>query len=68
MIDLLFLVQAKIPEKIGRVVVGHILRELGRYMSCALDSGAIISGKVISDKYKPLPLFQGGLEIPRKSL
>ena len=32
----------------------------------ALDSGAIISGEVISDKYKLLPLFQGGLEIPIK--
>jgi len=57
---------AKIPGKIGRVVVGHILRELSRYMWYALDSGAIISGKVISDKYKPSPLFQGGLEIPIK--
>ena len=27
---------------------------------------AIISGKAISDKYKPSPLFQGGLEIPVK--
>ena len=27
---------------------------------------AIISGKAISDKYKPSPLFQGGLEIPIK--
>ena len=59
---------AKIPGKIGCVVVGHIPRELSRYVWCALDSGAIISGKVISDKYKPSPLFQGGLEIPRKSL
>ena len=32
----------------------------------ALDSGAIISGEVISDKHKLLPLFQGGLEIPIK--
>ena len=39
---------AKIPEKIGRVVVGHIPRELNRYMWYALDSGVIISGKVIS--------------------
>ena len=59
---------AKIPGKIGRVVVGHISRELSRYIRYALVSGAIISGKVISDKYKPSPLFQGGLEIPRKSL
>ena len=58
---------AKIPGKIGRVVVGHIPRELSRYMWYALDSGVIIPGKVISDKHKPSPLFQGGLEIPIKA-
>ena len=57
---------AKIPGKIGCVVVGHIPWGLSRYMRYALDSGAIISGKVISDKYKPSPLIQGGLEIPVK--
>ena len=31
-----------------------------------MDSGAIISENVISDKHKPLSLFQGGLEIPMK--
>ena len=56
---------AKIPGKIGCVVVRHIPRELIRYMWYALDSGVIISGKVVSDKYKPLPLFQGGLEMPK---
>ena len=57
---------AKIPGKIGRVVVGYIPRELSRYMWHALDSGVIISGKIISDKFKSSPLFQGGLEIPIK--
>ena len=57
---------AKIPGKIGCVVVGHILREVSRYMWYALDSGAIISRKVISDKYKLSLLFPGGLEIPIK--
>ena len=57
---------AKIPGKIGLVVVGYIPRKLSRYMWYALDSEAIISGKVISDKYMPLPLFQGGLETPIK--
>ena len=32
----------------------------------ALDSSTIVSKKVISDKCKPSPLFQGGLEIPIK--
>ena len=49
---------AKIPEKIGRVVVGHIPRERSRYMWCALDSAAIISGKFMSDKYKPSLCFK----------
>ena len=57
---------SKIPGKIGRVVVGHIPRQLSRYMWYTLDSGAIISGKVISDKYKPSHLFQE-LEIPIKA-
>ena len=49
---------AKIPGKTGRVVVEHILRQLSKYMWYALDGGAIISRKVISDKYKPSNLFQ----------
>ena len=57
---------AKIPGKIDRVVVGHIPSELSRYMWYALGSGAITSGKVILDKYKPSPFFQGGLEISIK--
>ena len=61
MIDLLFLV-----GKIGHAEVGHIPRELSRYMWYALDGGTIISRKVISDKYKPPPLSQGRLEIPIK--
>ena len=48
----------KIPGKIGCLVVEDIPRELRRYMWYALDSGAIISGNVISDKEKPSPLFQ----------
>ena len=61
MIDLQFLV-----GKIGHAEVGHIPRELSRYMWYALDGGTIISTKVISDKYKPSPLSQGRLEIPIK--
>ena len=33
---------AKTPGKIGRVVVGHILWELSRYVWYALDSEAIV--------------------------
>ena len=61
MIDLLFLI-----GKIGHAEVGHIPWELSRFMWYALDSGTIISRKVIMDKYNPSLLFQGGLEIPIK--
>ena len=57
---------AKTPGKIGRAEVRHILWELNRYIWDTLDSGVIIWRKVLSDKYKPSPLFQGGLEIPIK--
>ena len=57
---------AKIPGKIGRAEVRHILWELNRYIWDTLDSGVIIWRKVLSDKYKPSPLFQGGLEIQIK--
>ena len=57
---------AKTTGKIVHVVVWNIPQQLSRYMWYALDTGAITSGKVISDKYKPWPLFQGGLEIPIK--
>ena len=57
---------AKTPGKIGRVVVLDIPQELSRYMWYALDSEAFVLGKVMSDKYKPSPLFQAELEIPTK--
>ena len=38
---------AKIPGKMGCVVVGDIPRVLSRYMWYALDSGTIILGKVV---------------------
>ena len=59
-------ISRKTPGKIGRVVVGHIPRQLSRYMWYALDRRIITLGKVISDKQKPSPLFQGGLGIPIK--
>ena len=46
------------------VVVGHIPKELSRYVWYALEQGAKFTGSVISVKPKRLPLIQGGLEIP----
>ena len=45
-------------------IVGHIPRELSRYIWFALELGAEITGKVKSDRHRPSPLLQGGLEIP----
>ena len=41
---------AKIPGKLGSVVIGPIPGELSRFMWYALDSWTIILGKVILDK------------------
>ena len=48
------------------VVVGHIPRELSRYVWYALQKGAKFTGEVIAVKAKRSPLIQGGLEIPIK--
>ena len=45
------------------VVVGHIPKELSRYVWYALEQGAKFTGRVISVKPKRSPLIQGGLEI-----
>ena len=45
-------------------IVGHIPRELSSYIWFALQLGAEITGKVKSDRHRPSPLLQGGLEIP----
>ena len=76
----------KIPGKIELTIVGHIPREISRYVWYALEEGANIAGmegganiagmeeggniagKVVNGRYKPSPLFQGGLEIPIKVL
>ena len=45
-------------------VVGHVPKELSRYVSYALEQGAKFTGRVISLKPKRSPLIQGGLEMP----
>ena len=56
----------KIPGKIELTIVGHIPREISQYVWYAMEEGANIAGKVVNGRYKPSPLFQGGLEIPIK--
>ena len=46
------------------VVVGHVPKELSRYVWYALEQGAEFTGRVISVKPKRSPLIQGDLEIP----
>lgn len=55
---------ALLPGKLSRDIVGHVPRELSRYVLFAMEKGAEFTGKVISDKRKRSPLLQGGLEIP----
>ena len=60
----------KIPGKIELTIVGHIPREISRYVWYAMEEGGNITGmeegtniagKVVNERYKPFPLFQGGL-------
>ena len=52
-----------LPNKLARVVVGHIPREISRHTWHAILNGALITGKVENAKPKASPLVQGGLEI-----
>ena len=52
--------------RLAPVVVGHIPRELSRYVWYALEKGAKFTGEVLTAKAKRSPLIQGGLEIPIK--
>ena len=53
----------RIPGRPGRVLVGHIPRELSRYVWHALFLGCQFNASVANTHYKPSPLIQGGLEI-----
>jgi len=53
----------KLPGKIIMCVVGHIPREISRYIWFAKEGGANVTGYVLSTKAKRSPLLQGGLEI-----
>ena len=51
-----------LPNKLARVVVGHIPREISRHTWHAILNGALITGKVENAQSKA-SLVQGGLEI-----
>ena len=46
------------------ITVGHVPREVSRYIWYALEYGAIITARVSDPTPKRSPLVQGGLEIP----
>ena len=46
------------------VTVGHVPREISRFVWYALQHGALIRAKVTDPNPKRSPLVQGGLEIP----
>ena len=52
--------------KIGLIVVGHVPRELSRYVWYSIQEGAKYDGKVHKKTPMVSPLLQGGLEIPIK--
>ena len=55
--------QAALPGRLAPVTVGHIPREISRYMWYAIAHGADVTGKVDSPDPQRSPLLQGGLEI-----
>ena len=54
---------AMLPGKLAPVIVGHIPRELSRYVWFAILTGAEFNGKVKNTEPKLSPLVQGLLEI-----
>ena len=46
------------------VTVGHIRRELSRYVYYFLHEGGAVSGTVADTQYKPSPIPDGGEKVP----
>ena len=49
--------------KIGQTTVGHLPREISRYIWYTLQNGAVITGNVTDTTSRVSPLVQRGLEI-----
>ena len=54
----------KLPETLAIAIVGHMPRELRRFIWYAIERGAQITATLVSTQAKDSPLVQGGLEIP----
>ena len=54
----------KLPETLAISIVGHMPRELRRFIWYAIERGAQITATLVSTQAKDSPLVQGGLEIP----
>lgn len=52
------------PDKIGPVTVGHIPRELSRFIYFFLHEGGSVNGTVADTHARVSPIPEGGLEIP----
>ena len=48
------------------VTVGHVPREISRFVYFFIRDGGIIEGTLLSTKYRPSPIPAGGLEVPLK--
>ena len=53
----------RMPGRLGRVVVGHVPRELSRFIWHAILWGCEFNGFVFNPRRRRSPLTQGGLEI-----
>jgi hypothetical protein len=54
----------RLPGRITNSVVGHLPKELSRFVRFIILHGASASAKVVDTHYRRSPLVQGGLEIP----
>ena len=52
--------------KIGLIIVGHVPRQLSRYMWYSIQEGTKYDAEVHKKTHMASPLLQGGLEIPMK--
>ena len=58
-----FAIKMSIEENGNEKIVGHLPREISRPTKFLLARGAIMHAEISSEKYRPSPLVQGGLEL-----
>ena len=54
----------KLPGTLAASIIGHMPREMSRFIWYAIEKGAQITATLVSTQAKDSPLVQGGLEIP----